>query len=306
MYNVAIFVAVMIALIFATLATALFPILLRVFQLKGVNCFYAILVNYLTAFVWGCFLSFQGIGIRNPLQEEWMPLAILAGLTFIVGMMVLDTCTAKAGVSISTVSSRASMVISIIISYLLVPGSATPNWIAILIVILSLAMIVGLGKQGAAGTGTGGVILWTAVVFVLFGISNSLLKIIQYRIGVAYSPIAESLVSYMNALATSVIFIFALFFGMIMLLIKPAEKRNRLQGKDIVGGVIFGTANFFATFLLIEAMKSIDSAILFPAHNAGIVAIGAIVGWTAFKEPRNWMQIAGMILATGAIVWLCN
>ncbi len=295
----------MIALIIATIATALFSILFRVYQIKGINCFYAILVNYVVAFVWGSLLSFQGIGLSNPFKEEWLPLAIILGLIFILGMVTLDTCTEKVGVSVSTVSSRASMVISIIICYFLIPGSAHPNWLAILIVILALAMIVGIRKGSADGIRTGGALLWTAVVFIVFGISNSMLKVMQYKISVAYSPIADTLASYMNALATSVIFISALVFGLIMLFLKPADKRGRIKWKDVLGGVIFGTVNFFATFLLVEAMKTIDSAILFPAHNAGIVAIGAIVGWTAFKEPRNWMQIAGMILATGAIVWLC-
>ncbi len=303
--NVAIFVSIMIALIVATIATALFTILFKVFQLKGINGFYAILINYVVAFLWGCLLSFQGIGISNPIKEEWLPLAIAVGLIFILGMVALDTCTDKVGVSVSTVSSRASMVISIIICYFLIPGSDRPNWIAILIVILSLAMILDIGKGRVSGRKSGSTILWTAIVFVMFGLSNAMLKVMQYKIGVAYSPLGGSLVSYMNALATSVIFISALVFGLIMLIVKPAGKRARFTGKDILGGTILGTANFFATFLLIEAMKSIDSAILFPAHNAGIVAIGAIVGWKAFKEPRSWMQIAGMILATGAIVWLC-
>ena len=51
--------------------------------------------------------------------------------------------------------------------------------------------------------------------------------------------------------------------------------------------------------------KSIDSSILFPIHNIGIVAIGAFVGLWAFHEKMKPHQVVGIILAAVSIALLC-
>jgi len=52
------------------------------------------------------------------------------------------------------------------------------------------------------------------------------------------------------------------------------------------------------------SMKTIDSSILFPIHNIGIVAIGGVVGWTVFNEKMRPHQVVGIVLAAVSIVWL--
>ena len=66
-----------------------------------------------------------------------------------------------------------------------------------------------------------------------------------------------------------------------------------------------GAANYGCTYILMLAMKTIDSSILFPFHNLGIVAIGAIVGWICFHEKMRPHQVIGIVLAAAAIFWLC-
>ena len=82
-------------------------------------------------------------------------------------------------------------------------------------------------------------------------------------------------------------------------------KRSPLLLKNVVGGVILGFVNYFCTFTLMLSMKTIDSSFLFPVHNIGIVAIGAIVGWLAFKEKLRPHQVVGIVLAAVSIALLC-
>lgn len=299
----------MISLILATLFAAMFSVFFRIFQLKGIDSMHAIMVNYLTAFVFGCFFSLKGMGFKVPFREDWFPIAIILGVIFILGMVMLDICTEKAGVAIATVSSRASMVIPIVVSYLVIPGSEKPNWLAIFLLLVALAMIVmysgGNSTAVRNNVSRRAFVMIVIAVFTCFGISNSVTKLLQNMINNTYTFLGEPLVNAMNALSTAVIFISAFVLSVILVLMKPKENRKPFLLKDAIGGFGLGAANFFCTYLLINAMRSIDSSILFPVHYSGIVALGAIIGWLAFKEKLTKPQVAGIIIAIGAIVWLC-
>jgi drug/metabolite transporter (DMT)-like permease len=82
-------------------------------------------------------------------------------------------------------------------------------------------------------------------------------------------------------------------------------KRTPIQFKNILGGAALGLINYFCTYTLMLAMKTIDSSLLFPLHNIGIVAIGALVGMWAFHEKMKPHQILGMVLAAVSIALLC-
>ena len=82
-------------------------------------------------------------------------------------------------------------------------------------------------------------------------------------------------------------------------------KRAPIRFKNILGGAALGLINYFCTYTLMLAMKTIDSSLLFPLHNIGIVAIGALVGMWAFHEKMKPHQILGMVLAAVSIALLC-
>lgn len=299
----------MIALILATVFASMFSVFFRIFQLKGIDSMHAILVNYLTAFILGCIFSMKGMGFVVPFKEDWFPIAVILGVIFILGMVMLDICTEKAGVAIATVSSRASMVIPIVVSYLVIPGSEKPDWLAIFLLLIALGLII-MFSEGSSVVAANNVskrafVMIVLVVFMTFGISNSVTKLMQNMIAESYAFLGDHLVNAENALSTAVVFISAFFVALISILVKPESRHKKFAGKDVLGGIGLGMANFFCTYLLILAMRTIDSSVLFPVHYAGIVALGAIIGWIVFKERLSKPQIVGMILAIGAIVWLC-
>lgn len=299
----------MIALILATVFASMFSVFFRIFQLKGIDSMHAILVNYLTAFILGCIFSMKGMGFVVPFKEDWFPIAVILGVIFILGMVMLDICTEKAGVAIATVSSRASMVIPIVVSYLVIPGSEKPDWLAIFLLLIALGLII-MFSEGSSVVAANNVskrafVMIVLVVFMTFGISNSVTKLMQNMIAESYAFLGDHLVNAENALSTAVVFISAFFVALISILVKPGSRHKKFAGKDVLGGIGLGTANFFCTYLLILAMRTIDSSVLFPVHYAGIVALGAIIGWIVFKERLSKPQIVGMILAIVAIVWLC-
>lgn len=289
-------------LIIATVCASLFSIFFKIFELKNIDSLKAIFYNYVTAFVIGIAQSYNGSFVTNPLTAKWLGPVIFLGFIFIAGMVILSASTRKVGVAISTVCSRASMIIPIILSYIFVAGSKKPDWIAVALVIVGMSMTVWTGKQEQSGRKFSALdILIPFNVFLCFGLSNSINKIIQDRVVSARTGWPEEMINRELALVTAMIFLVAAILAAMPLI----KLKTGFKWRNVVGGICFGIANYVCTYALMLAMKTIDSSILFPVHNLGIVAIGAIVGWLCFHEKMRPHQVVGIVIATGAICWLC-
>ena len=295
-------------LIIATICAAMFSIAFKIFQKKDIDSHQAIFFNYLTAFVLGLIGSLNGQSVVNPLKADWLVSVIILGIIFMAGMVLLSASTRRVGVAISTVCSRASMIIPIIVSYLLIEGSAKPKWLLIALVLVSMTLTVWTGSQQDGHRLTLLDILAPLSVFIGFGASNSFLKVLQHRVTVAdtNAGLSEQAINSELSLVTASVFFVAMLFCSYSFFIKDENgRRTPVSFKNFLGGAALGIINYFCTYTLMLAMKTIDSSLLFPFHNIGIVAIGAIVGWLAFHEKLKPHQVLGIVLAAVSIALLC-
>lgn len=295
-------------LIIATVLTAMFSIVFKIFHRKDIDADQAIFFNYLTAFVLGVLLSLHGGAVVNPLKADWLIDVIILGVIFMAGMVMLSASTRRVGVAISTVCSRASMVIPIIVSYLLIEGSAKPKWLLIGLVLVAMTLTIWTDKPESGHKYTLLDILAPVTVFLMFGASNAYLKVLQHRVTVndTAAGLSEQVINSEISLVTASVFFVAMLTCIYSFFKKGEDgKRSPLLLKNVVGGVVLGFVNYFCTYTLMLSMKTIDSSFLFPVHNIGIVAIGAIVGWLAFNEKLRPHQILGIVLAAVSIALLC-
>ena len=295
-------------LIIATVLTAMFSIVFKIFHRKDIDANQAIFFNYLTAFVLGVLFSLNGEAVVNPLKADWLVDVIILGFIFMAGMVMLSASTRRVGVAISTVCSRASMVIPIIVSYLLIEGSAKPKWLFIVLVLVAMTLTIWTDKPQGGHKYTLLDILAPVTVFLMFGASNSYLKVLQHRVTVndTAAGLSEQVINSEISLVTASVFFVAMLMCIYSFFKKGEDgKRSPLLLKNVIGGVVLGFVNYFCTYTLMLSMKTIDSSFLFPVHNIGIVAIGAIVGWLAFNEKLRPHQILGIVLAAVSIALLC-
>lgn len=295
-------------LIIATVLTAMFSIVFKIFHRKDIDADQAIFFNYLTAFVLGVLLSLHGGAVVNPLKADWLIDVIILGVIFMAGMVMLSASTRRVGVAISTVCSRASMVIPIIVSYLLIEGSAKPKWLLIGLVLVAMTLTIWTDKPESGHKYTLLDILAPVTVFLMFGASNAYLKVLQHRVTVndTAAGLSEQVINSEISLVTASVFFVAMLTCIYSFFKKGEDgKRSPLLLKNVIGGVILGFVNYFCTYTLMLSMKTVDSSFLFPVHNIGIVAIGAIVGWLAFNEKLRPHQILGIVLAAVSIALLC-
>lgn len=295
-------------LIIATILTAMFSIVFKIFHRKDIDANQAIFFNYLTAFILGVLFSLNGEAVVNPLKADWLIDVIILGFIFMAGMVMLSASTRRVGVAISTVCSRASMVIPIIVSYLLIEGSAKPKWLLICLVLVAMTLTIWTDKPQGGHKYTLLDILAPVTVFLMFGASNAYLKVLQHRVTVndTAAGLSEQVINSEISLVTASVFFVAMLTCIYSFFKKGTDgKRSPLLLKNVVGGVVLGFVNYFCTYTLMLSMKTIDSSFLFPVHNIGIVAIGAIVGWLAFNEKLRPHQILGIVLAAVSIALLC-
>jgi len=295
-------------LIIATILTAMFSIVFKIFHRKNIDANQAIFFNYLTAFVLGVLFSLNGGAVVNPLKADWLIDVIILGFIFMAGMVMLSASTRRVGVAISTVCSRASMVIPIIVSYLLIDGSARPKWLLICLVLVAMTLTIWTDKPESGHKYTLLDILAPVTVFLMFGASNAYLKVLQHRVTVndTAAGLSGQVINSEISLVTASVFFVAMLMCIYSFFKKgPDGRRSPLLLKNVIGGVVLGFVNYFCTYTLMLSMKTIDSSFLFPVHNIGIVAIGAIVGWLAFNEKLRPHQILGIVLAAVSIALLC-
>ena len=295
-------------LIIATVLTALFSIVFKIFHRKDIDANQAIFFNYLTAFVLGVLFSLGGGAVVNPLKADWLIDVIILGFIFMAGMVMLSASTRRVGVAISTVCSRASMVIPIIVSYMFIEGSAKPKWLLICLVLVAMTLTIWSDKPEGGHKYSLLDILAPVTVFLMFGASNSYLKVLQHRVTVndTAAGLSEQVINSEISLVTASVFFVAMLMCIFSFFKKSEDgKRSPLLLKNVMGGVVLGFVNYFCTYTLMLSMKTIDSSFLFPVHNIGIVAIGAIVGWLAFNEKLKPHQVVGIVLAAVSIALLC-
>ena len=295
-------------LIIATVLTAMFSIVFKIFHRKDIDANQAIFFNYLTAFVLGVLFSLNGGAVVNPLKADWLIDVIILGFIFMSGMVMLSASTRRVGVAISTVCSRASMVIPIIVSYMFIEGSAKPKWLLIVLVLVAMTLTIWTDKPESGHKFTLLDILAPVTVFLMFGASNAYLKVLQHRVTVndTAAGLSEQVINSEISLVTASVFFVAMLMCLFSFFKKGQDgKRSPLLLKNVIGGVVLGFVNYFCTFTLMLSMKTIDSSFLFPVHNIGIVAIGAIVGWLAFNEKLKPHQVLGIVLAAVSIALLC-
>lgn len=295
-----------IFLIVATVFAAMFSVLFKIFHIKGIDSNQAIFFNYLSAFVFGLIFSFNGGMAVNPIKSFWFVPVLCIGLVFVLGMVMLSESTKRVGVAISTVCSRASMIIPILVSYIMIEGSDKPKWLPICLIIIAMTLTVWTNTSSGGPRMSFRDVIAPISVFIMFGLSNSMIKVVQHKISATRIGVPEHEVNSEISLVTAMIFLTAMLLSSYSFFLKDKSgNRSELKLKNVLGGVALGTVNYFCTYLLMLSMKSIDSSILFPLHNIGIVAIGTLVGVMAFHEKMRLHQVIGIIIAAGAIAWLC-
>ncbi len=252
-----------------------------------------ITVNYLAAFLLGLFLFGPVNQSIFQAAETLFPYAALLGVLFIAMFFLIGQSSQKAGISITTLATKLSLVFPVVFSLLFFNEKLSPLKIVGIITAFT-AVALSVYKKDISKSGRKLIVL-PLVIFIGSGMVDSLVKFVQ----------AEKISRADEGLYTTMVFGVALVVGFFYLLFKK-EIKAKIHFPTLILGVLLGVVNFGSLYFIIRALNNsgLESSLVFSLNNMSIVAFTTLLGTLFFKEKLNKINFAGIALALVSLHFL--
>lgn len=262
----------------------------KFFDKYKVDVLQAVVVNYLVAIGYGLLTTPRMPALLTVPATAWFPYAVGNGFFFIVVISLFGLSTQRVGIALTSVSSKMSVIWPVLMGFLIFQEAATPFRVIGIATALA-AFYFSFRKKRSPEEPLFRSYL-PLLLFIFTGLNDSLLKFAEQCCMGSQQP------AYLLT-----VFAVALLMGVAILTAKHFMiAGQQYQWRNLLGGVALGIFNWLSTLMMIRAMASFDSSVLFPVFNASIVTIAALTGFFFFGErlkPVNW---AGIALAIAAII----
>lgn len=253
-----------------------------------------ITINYLVAslFGFGFFLQFDLSTITG--LKPLLPSGIVLGTLFIGMFFLIGNSSQKAGITITTLANKLSLVFPVLFSMLWFHESvSTFKNIGIFTAVSALFLTI--YKKDIKKTNLVYIFLPFAI-FIGSGITDSFVK---YAQTVKIPP--EN-----SALFSCIVFFVAFILAAAISLIGIKSINIKVHSPTLILGVLLGLVNFGSLYFLINALNKsrLESSLVFTIVNISIVVMSSLVGTIFFKEKLNNLNITGIILAILSLSFL--
>ncbi len=280
----------MFFIIMAILSSTSIFVLFKSFGKFSINQFDAILINYLTAGLFGLFLFSGPDEIQKTFSSKWIVWIIIVGVLFFLNFLLIQISTVKVGMATTSVACKISVVIPVIFSIVYDNEVLSINKIIGIVgaVVSIILLTFRKNKQNEKVVLSWFIFFLPITLFLGLGITDSMLKYVQqvYAFDIKSTNLTASIFTIS-------------FFSILMLSIfKKGLIKNILNLKTIIAGVILGLANFGSTYFLFMSLKftGLDHSVVFGMINLSIVLLSVIIGYSVYKErlsKLNWMGVFG-------------
>ena len=286
----------MLYLLLSIVTSTLIYLIFKLFERFQVDNFQAIVMNYFTAFAMGLLTASDKSAFATIHQQSWFVNVLIVGLAFITLFNVMLITTQKMGVSTASVASKLSVAIPVLFAFYIYKDSFSLAK-ALGIALALVAVYLSSRKETSENTDKKLIVL-PLVLFLGSGLLDTFLKYNQQN----YLAPDEL------GLFTSSAFIVAALLGTLYGLILYRRRKNVLQWKSIIAGIALGIPNYASIYFLLKSLsvKDMESSVVFPVNNMGIVALSAFTSFLLFREKLSAINITGIILAIvsiAIIVW---
>ena len=287
----------MIFIIFSILSSAGIYVVFKFLDRFKINTFNVIIVNYITATVFGVLLTNTQADILTIYKFEWFPYSIIIGILFIIMFVIIAKSSQVVGIAITTVSNKMSVIIPIAVSIIIDPLDILTNSKAIGIVLAILAVFLSVYRKRKVEFDPRNIYL-PIILFLGMGLVDSFVKYAQHNY------VADDVLPIFTVL----LFAMAAISGLITKLFRRTSFKELINKKTLLWGVTLGICNYGSLYFLIKALNyknnsglTMDGSIVFGINNLGVIALSVIIGLIVFKEKFLKINWVGIIISFIAI-----
>lgn len=280
----------MYTLILSISCSVAVSVLLKVARSRAIAVDQAIALNYVMAgsLCWMLLGSTPAVLLNDT--SAW-PLLIALGLLLPSVFLIMAKAVQQAGIVLSDVAQRLSLLLPLIAAFTLFGESASRGKVlGIGVALLALAALLWRPdrskKQPASGRGNVLAMLLLLGVWLGYGVIDILFK-----------QMAKSGSAFPNTLLGAFILAGLVSFAWLIV------RRTAWNVRSILAGLLLGLLNFGNIYFYVRAHQvySSNPTLVFSAMNIGVISLGTLVGAGVFRERIHWVNAAGVALAIAAI-----
>ncbi|MFY8019810.1 MAG: EamA/RhaT family transporter, partial [Bacteroidia bacterium] len=157
-------VFLLLSILFSTLTVSFF----KIFEIKKVQTFQAIVMNYLSCGIIGNLLSEKTVFQIQVWNTDWYIYTLILGFLFISILFCIGLTAQKMGVSVSMVAAKLSVVIPVLVSVFI--HHEMPGTIAIIGIVVSMLAVVVMSRSNEEHTSSANLWILPLLVFVGSGL----------------------------------------------------------------------------------------------------------------------------------------
>jgi drug/metabolite transporter (DMT)-like permease len=287
----------MIFLLLSILSSASLFVIFKIVDTYGIRNFDVIIINYIVATILGFAISNYNLEVFPLYSNPWFPYAIIIGVLFVIMFVLIAKSSQTAGIAITTVASKMSVIVPISFSLIYDPTDHITllKTIGIILALLSVLFTI-YRKKGIKVDAR--YLYLPAILFIGMGVVDSIIKFAQFKY------IDNGASTYFSA----VLFAIATITGIVTNLIQKKSFKSLLKPRTIFLGSILGIGNFGSIYFLILALnykinptETLDGSVVFGINNIGIVSLSVITGLLIFREKLTYINWIGVVLSIVAI-----
>lgn len=283
-------ITLFLAILFATSILVIF----RLFPRFEIDSFQAIVFNYYGAAILG--FGFFGHEWNDKItsQLNWLPFALVIGITFISLFLVMAKSSQTNGVASTAIAVKMSMAVSLLMMIIGYSEDVTIlKTIGIILAFVGVILVSLPNKDQKSNLSN----LWLLIV-LFFGSG-----LLDFGLNYVQNFHLENLTpSLFSAISLG----FAGILGTVILLYQVFTGKSKIYLRNIIAGGILSIPNYFSIYLLLQSYRTLewqDSTIL-AVINVSVVLLSAILGFGLFSERITLKKLFGLITAIIAIATL--